>query len=115
MKPGAAPSSPGGIAMPTKQAGKGEEDFGWKALDYAHGNKPLYAAMRGLMKNKDSTGSFCGQGAAPGGMAPPRNNAAQVAGMAAPGARGAMVNPDAVSPEVDPEEFVSNDFGGELM
>lgn len=90
--------------MPTSKAPTGEEGFGWKALDYKFGDKPIYQVMKSIAKNKADGGGFCGKSGVPqGGMsgAGAAANAAQVAGMASPGAAGAAMNPDPVSPAAE--------------
>jgi len=70
------PSNPGGVVNPPAK-GKGDpSSFGWKALDYKFGDRPAYQ----LLKNKATTGSWCGKG---------QDNAALAAGMNNPSAAAA--------------------------
>ena len=95
--------NPGGIVNPQAKSAAGPDAFGWKALDYKFGDRPLYQ----LMKNKATTGSFCGKGAdKSGGMANPESAAAAAA--AQQGSDFAQTQTDAFSPQT------GNPYGEEL-
>ena len=107
------PSNPGGVVNPPTK-GAAPEGFGWKALDYKFGDKPLYQVTKSLLKNKTSTGSFCGgQPTGAGGMSNPAAAAAlNGGGSDNPYAPNATPNPDPISPQEEIPE--TGDWGGEL-
>lgn len=61
---------------PAKAGGKAPEDFGWSAMDYKFGDRPLYQVAKAAMK-----GNWCGKTAPTnkGMVGPSQNAAAQAA------------------------------------
>lgn len=106
MKPTAKSGTPGGVVNPGAQAPKDAEGFGWKALDYKFGDRPLYQVAKGLLKKKsESGGGFCGNKQNPqGGMANPAAKAVLQGGAPAGGSNAALAGALAQS----------NDYSGAL-
>jgi len=108
------PGSPGAVVNPAAKSAD-QSDFGWKALDYKYGDKPLYQMMKGAMQNKQGTGNFCGHQQGGQGMQNPSAAAAMAAkpyGGAMPAGQNPGLNdmPEGEAPPVD-----TSDFGGEMM
>lgn len=107
-KESTTPGTPGAIvAPPTKPTDP--EGFGWKALDYKFGDRPLYQVAKSLLKQKTSAGNggFCGKQTSPqGGMANQASKAALARTLATDAAAPAAGVELPAAAEVDYSAFV---------